>query len=150
MVKITYIGLIIEFFSSSINQKILGDERRSHFRVLVQDVKCMVKLVELENKKLKQLANKVFLGQIDNLSASGLKLMCDFDFPIQEKIIVELTFEIKDEIFTVKGEVIRKEEYRDKKYTHGYGIKFIQLREQDQTNLSKQLNRILIEKRMIV
>jgi len=57
-------------------------------------MECTVKLAELENPKLKSLMGKTFAGKIDNISAGGLKLLCGFDFPIKDKIVLEFSFDI--------------------------------------------------------
>lgn len=113
------------------------------------NMECTVKLAELENPKLKSLTGKTFAGKIDNISAGGLKLLCGFDFPIKDKIVLEFSFDIYDESFCVKGEIIRKEEYRKSNHTYGYGVQFVDLSQADEIRLTQSLNRVLLEKRVM-
>ena len=87
----------------------------------------------------------MFNGYLENISLGGLKLICEYDFPVKESILIEITFSLKNHEFILKGKVLRKEENNNKDLV-AYGIYFSDISEEDSKLLNSILNQILLEK----
>jgi hypothetical protein len=129
------------------NQLTLGPKRRHH-RVTVDHVSCMIKLTDFENKKYQAWVNKTVEGKIEDLSVGGLKLLCEIDLPIKQRVEIEVQFDILDESFQLKGEFIRKESRFQEKWIE-YGICFLDLTHADEKRLGYVVNRLDQSKRKI-
>lgn len=123
-----------------------GPKRRKDFRITIGNLDCVVELLEFENKKLDKLSHKRFEGSIENISATGLKLLSRYNLPVNQKILIEISFNLEGEEFCIVGEIIRKEEHTHKN-TYSYGIHFIGLDENQLQLLIRVLNKITLERR---
>ena len=124
----------------------LGPNHRNNFRVTLNEINCSVKFLDFENKTLSALTHKMFNGYLENISMSGLKLICDFDFPVKQSILIEINFELKNHEFILRGEIVRKEENNNKDLV-AYGIQFLDIHEEESKLLNLILNQIILESR---
>nr|WP_231710758.1 PilZ domain-containing protein [Gracilibacillus suaedae] len=119
---------------------------RNNFRITLHHHPCLITLIHLENAQLSRLKDKQFYGYVDNISTSGLMFLCNFNFPVKERVIVKLNISIKSYQFTLNGEVIRKEEHKKKKQI-AYGVQFHKMSEKERIRLTKVLNEVMVEKK---
>ncbi|MRI67807.1 PilZ domain-containing protein [Gracilibacillus thailandensis] len=128
------------------NPELLEANVRNNFRITLNQQPCLITLIHLENAQLSQLTNKQFYGYVDNISTSGLMFLCNFNFPVKDRVTVQLNIAIKSYHFTLNGEVIRKEEHKKKKQV-AYGVQFHKLSEKERIRLNKILNEVMVEKK---
>ncbi|WP_175495257.1 PilZ domain-containing protein [Gracilibacillus orientalis] len=119
---------------------------RDHFRITLYQQPCLITLIHLENPHLSQLKNKQFYGYVDNVSTSGLKFLCNFNFPVKDRVMIKLNISVKSYHFTLKGEIIRKEEHRQNKQI-AYGVLFENMTEKEKIRITKVLNKVMMEKK---
>ncbi|MRH43895.1 hypothetical protein GH741_14730 [Aquibacillus halophilus] len=122
-----------------------GKNRREHFRVPLSDQTCLVEFIDFENEKLNNLKNKKFNASIENISLGGMKVDCTYNFPVRQKISILIRFSLKDEDFSLKGEILRKEEHNHLD-SISYGIRFKGISEINQDKLCAILNQVIFEK----
>ncbi|MGP4041014.1 PilZ domain-containing protein [Gracilibacillus sp. D59] len=130
---------------TSNDTNILEENTRHNFRITLYQQPCLITLIQLENSHLKQLKNKQFYGYIENISTSGLKFLCHFNFPVKERVLIKLNVAIKSYHFILKGEIIRKEEHKLSNQI-AYGVKFYKLTEKERMRITKALNEVMVEK----
>ncbi|WP_238343638.1 PilZ domain-containing protein [Gracilibacillus saliphilus] len=128
------------------NPELLEANIRNNFRITLHQQPCLITLIHLENAQLSQLTNKQFYGYVDNISTSGLMFLCNFNFPVKDRVTVQLNISIKSYHFTLNGEVIRKEEHKKKKQI-AYGVQFHKMSEKERIRLTKVLNEVMVEKK---
>lgn len=63
-----------------------------------------------------------------------MKFVCDYDLPVRQNITIQVFLKIKDEKFSIKGKMIRKEEHLKNNYI-AYGIRFIETNPNEVNNL---------------
>jgi hypothetical protein len=150
-IKINKLKKQFEFLmAENLKLKKLSDSQvqvnhRKSFRLQVGSQSCTLQLIEFGDEKLEKLKNKKVTGYIQDISATGLKFVTEYNLPIRKKISVNLNFEMKDQLFTLKADIVRKEEQMDHNNVV-YGIKF----NNDEINESKLvslLNQIQLEQR---
>lgn len=124
----------------------LGPNLRETFRVALNEKDCLVQFLEFENKQLQKLKGKQFNGYLENISVGGLKLICSYNLPAKQSIILEIRFSLKGEDFCLKGEIMRKEEHNHKNM-FAYGIHFIDISNEEQGLLNQALNQVIYERR---
>lgn len=143
---------VIEDRTETIRQSLIeplmyfGPEQRKRVRVTLHDQECVVKFLACDNESLNRLKDKKFAGTIENLSIGGLKLTCTYDFPVRQNIMLNFDFLVKEVPFSVQGEVIKKEEFKDDN-CYSYGIKFVNVSVQAEKMLTKTINQIIMEHR---
>ncbi|HAM81692.1 PilZ domain-containing protein [Ornithinibacillus bavariensis] len=120
-----------------------GINLRENFRVNLDDVPCFVEFLDIENEALNP---KFFNGVLKNISVGGVKVVGEFEYPIEEEIRIKLRFSLKDSMFIVKGRIVRKELYPDRD-RFGYGVQFTNLFDEDRELLYQLLNQIMAERR---
>lgn len=94
------------------------------------------------------MVEKYIDGEIDNISVGGMKLLTNYDLPVHYHIIGQLIFTLKDEKFDLLGEFVRKESKVECK-EFIYGIRFLNLKKEDEHRLGKVINEIELEKKKI-
>ena len=120
-----------------------GVELRANFRVNLNDVPCFVEFLDVDNEELNP---KFFNAVLKNISVGGVKFDCDHEYPIEDDMMIKVRFSLKDSMFILKGRIVRKELYLDRK-RFGYGVQFTSLLDEDKELLFHILNRIMVEKR---
>ncbi|MFD1040681.1 PilZ domain-containing protein [Virgibacillus byunsanensis] len=119
---------------------------RRNFRVEISHLPCEVTFIEIENDKMKNLENSKITAILENVSSTGLKFDSKYNFPVKYKIKIRVKFELKEELFSFKGYIVRKEEHVKNKM-NSYGIQFIETGMKDQQQLIVKLNQIEAERR---
>ncbi|WP_047984470.1 PilZ domain-containing protein [Ornithinibacillus californiensis] len=120
-----------------------GVNLRENFRVSLDDVHCFVEFLDVENEELNP---KFFNGVLKNISVGGVKFVCDFEYPIEDDMMIKVRFSLKNSMFIVKGRIVRKELYPERD-RFGYGVQFTNLFDEDRELLYQILNRIMVERR---
>lgn len=120
--------------------------RRKNFRLPIHLDDCTLEFWEFENKQLERLKNKKINTTIENISAQGLKVVAEYNLPVKNSIIVNITFKLFEQEFSFKGEIVRKEEHRKENHI-AYGVHFIEVNDQDEQQLIKTLNYVLTERK---
>lgn len=114
-------------------------QKRAH-RVLVPYIECTVKIVELGNEKFESLRNKRFIGQVENISITGVKFVSTFELPVKLEIIGEIYFKLAEQEFNLMGKIVRREDHL--KGELRYGFEFFDLKRETIADLSIILNNI--------
>ncbi len=122
----------------------IGANYRRTFRVGVDKKNCLVKFVEFENNKFNKLKDREFECYIENISIGGLKLVCQYDIPIKQSIIIKITFSLKEQEFCLTGKIVRKENYQHNQLV-SYGVQFQEMSMDEERKLTKVLNQIVVE-----
>ncbi|UFU00156.1 PilZ domain-containing protein [Radiobacillus kanasensis] len=121
---------------------------RENFRIELWDKVCEVHFLDFDNGQLSSLKYKNFDASLDNISLGGLKFVCAYNLPVNRDIIVEIRFTIKQNYFSLKGEILRKEEHKGKEVESiRYGVKFLELSAEDKERLHFVLNQLMLEKK---
>ncbi len=131
---------------TSTDSGIFEDNTRHNFRINLHHQPCLITLTHLENSQLSQIKNKQFYGYVDNISTSGLKFLCNFNFPVKDRVMIKLNITIKSYSFTLTGEIIRKEEHNQNKQI-AYGVHFNKMSEKERIRITKVLNEVMVEKK---
>jgi c-di-GMP-binding flagellar brake protein YcgR len=118
---------------------------RQNFRVPLTGTQCSIEFLDFEEKRLNKLRHKKVDGNIENISLGGMKFSCNIDLPVKTSISINSSFNLKNEEFSLNGEIIRKEEYT-KTRLFCYGVQFDELSSEDEKVLSKTLNNLIIER----
>lgn len=118
-----------------------NEKYRKDHRIEFTNKECTFEIVRIGNRILDQSERKKGKGKIVNLSRSGLKLSCQYDFPARKQIILKLSFEILEQPFSLSGKIIRKEETLEK---IAYGIQFVSNDEKTIHKLNQQLLKVEI------
>lgn len=124
----------------------LFSNSREYFRVSLINQVCNVKFIYFECHKLDRLKNKTFYAAIENVSIGGIKLNTKYNLPVNKSILVQVTFSLKEENFSFKGEIVRKEELNHSELI-GYGVHFIEVSEDKKIALQRVLNQIIVERK---
>lgn len=128
-----------------LQQKINQQQKRKTFRLDILDADCEFTLLKMENEDLEDIKDKLFTGKVKDISITGLKLASVNDFPVRKHITVQLDFTIREETFSLKGKLVRKEEQQDNRYVC-YGVKFVEMRIKDEEKLFTIQRHIEIER----
>jgi c-di-GMP-binding flagellar brake protein YcgR len=86
--------------------------------------------------------------EIVDISASGLGLYSEIDYPIRKKVLVKLFFKLNDKEFYFNGMLVRKVEASNKDKVL-YGINFINLSDGNENKLLKEIAAIENSRRKI-
>lgn len=117
--------------------------KRKNFRVDVFIEDAILTFTSFGDPTLNKLVGKMSKVFIENLSATGAKIQCDFNLPVRKGISITLNFKLINENFCLPGKMVRKEEFNECKFN--YGIEF-KIPKEDKEKLYIILNAILIEK----
>lgn len=120
-----------------------GNNHRDTFRMPVDDLACFVEFVDVDNEALNP---KFFNGVLKNISVGGVKFVCEYEYPIEDEVIIKIRFSLRDNRFIVRGKLVRKELYPEKE-KFGYGVQFTNILEEDRELLYQILNRMMFEKK---
>lgn len=121
---------------------------RKFFRVDVPDIECNFEFAYIGGQSFNLLKNKKGVGKIKDISAGGIKMICDYDIPLRTEVIINIEFELKNEPFSLKAQILRKEEHYNLPY-FVYGMQFVDMNLKDEERLLFILNQIEIEQRKI-
>lgn len=82
--------------------------------------------------------NEYFYCEIVDVSAGGVGILSEYDFPLREKVYVKINFYLDNEEFMLNGRIVRKTE-NIKKRAVLYGIQFVDLSTYDENRLLKTI-----------
>ncbi|MBP1948472.1 PilZ domain-containing protein [Virgibacillus litoralis] len=119
---------------------------RGDFRIEISQLPCEVTFLRIENEKMKKLENNKIATTIENISSTGLKLDSEYNLPVKYKIKIRVEFELKDDLFSFNGYIVRKEEHVKSKMI-SYGIQFFEATTKEQQKLIVKLHQIEAERR---
>ncbi|RFU60837.1 PilZ domain-containing protein [Bacillus sp. V59.32b] len=114
-------------------------QKRAH-RVLVPYIECTVKIVDFGNEKFESLRNKRFIGQVENISVTGVKFVSTYELPVKYEIIGEIYFTLGEKEFNLMGKIVRREDHLNGELR--YGFEFFELKREMIADLSIILNNI--------
>ena len=117
------------------------EERRVHFRVdMVQEIHGKAKILSVNDQEMAM--EKALEISILDLSGGGLRAIIPLNLPVQFKIILNVSFELKNEPFYFYAQVLRKNEKNGK---FEYGMKFLHSSFRDEDRLVRSLNQYKLE-----
>lgn len=130
---------------SSLENKLKGLERRTAFRlILTKELPCVFEIIEVGDRVLGALKHKKGEGKIKDISRTGLKLLCDIDFPVRKKITIQINFNLQGENFSLCGVFVRKKEEINGQIN--YGIQFVKNEMREQQRLASLIQKIEISR----
>ncbi|GER68602.1 PilZ domain-containing protein [Weizmannia acidilactici] len=139
----------IKALSRSLNnleKELKGMEQRDAPRLnFLIDLPCTFEVLEVGDQSLEKIRSKWVKGTIKDISRTGLGVLCNIDFPIRKKIVVQIQFNFKSEKFSLKGIIVRKQEEINGRLL--YGIKFENSDLKEQQKFAVLLNKIEISRR---
>lgn len=113
-------GLAIEIESPRI---MASKERRRGPRIPII-LPVVYRVVSFRERELNHLANKIGIGQSENLSKGGITLLTDLQLPVGMILLVELVLD--DQKITLAG-IVRRSQVRHKmENTYALGIQFLE------------------------
>lgn len=110
--------------------RVIANKERRQLKRVPFVAPVSFQIVSFRSKNLKQLANKVGSGEIQDVSLGGLTLLTDLKLPIGLIIQIELTYQSQPLILS--GIVRRVQSLTRREFTHAVGIQFIALEPEDQ------------------
>lgn len=118
--------------------------RRDNFRFRINIKNTVMEVLKIGNLNV----NEFFYCEIVDVSAGGVGVLCENDFPLREKVYVKIHFHLNHEEFMLDGRIVRKTE-NIKKRAVLYGIQFINLSQYDENRLMKTIFAMENERRKI-
>jgi c-di-GMP-binding flagellar brake protein YcgR len=110
------------------------NNKRDNFRLRIDIEDARVEITQIGDSKV----NKSEVCEIVDVSASGMGVYSDHDYPIREKVHIKVLFKLNFREFSMDGMFVRKVEASNKDKIL-YGIKFINLSEGDENRLQKEI-----------
>lgn len=123
--------------------------RRDFFRVEMSGESCRLEVLDAGDPTLDAIKNKRGEAQLLDISVTGAKINCRYDLPVRKKVLVQLHVTLREETFSFKGVLLRKEQQLDQSRVV-YGIEYVDPDREDQKRLNVILNRIKIERHKTV
>jgi c-di-GMP-binding flagellar brake protein YcgR len=126
-------------------QQKIAQQNRKTFRLDILEENCEFEVLEMEEDDAGDLKDKPMTGKIKDISITGLRLSCTHDLPVRKHIAVRIDFTLKEEDFSLKGKLVRKDEHQDSS-TVMYGVQFVEMRHKDEERLLAVQRNIEIER----
>lgn len=114
---------------------------RETFRVDLADENCLFQVMNVE-----VLKNRTGTAKIKDISVNGLKISCNYDFPLKNEVIIKLEFKLQEEPFSFKAILLRKEAHIDNPDII-YGVQFVEMSSGERERLQICLNKLEIQRR---
>jgi c-di-GMP-binding flagellar brake protein YcgR len=108
--------------------------RRDNFRIRVNIKNTLMEVLKIGSIDV----NEFNYCEIVDVSAGGVGIQSDYDFPLRQKVYVRMHFNLNDEEFSLNGRIARKIESLHKRSVF-YGIQFINLSTNDENRLIKEI-----------
>lgn len=156
-IKIAAIGFIFLVSSiillTNINRKkrqrtaqkvVKPPNRRDNFRFRINIKNTLMEVLKIGSLSV----NEYVYCEIVDVSAGGVGILSDYDFPLREKVYVKVHFYLDHEEFMLNGRIVRKIE-NIKKRAVLYGIQFVDLSASDEERLLKTIVAMENERRKI-
>ncbi|MEC0181229.1 PilZ domain-containing protein [Paenibacillus peoriae] len=118
--------------------------RREAFRLGVPDEGCAFEFLHFGDETLAGLTHRKGIGKIQDISAKGLRLICDYDLPLKKTILIQIEFELNKEPFTLQAHLIRKEAHISQPFIT-YGLIFVEMIPTDQERLVYCINQRVLK-----
>src|SRR5690625_3348197 len=131
-----------------LTEQIDQSERRDAFRLEAEDLKCDFHIVQINNRNANSIIGKKGEGTIKNLSFTGLQLETALDLPVKSSIKLHLSFELNQELVTLKGLVMRKEIHVQRP-AYVYGIKFVEPNRKKKSKFNRLLRYEELKRRKV-
>lgn len=147
-------GIVVFFSSRKKNKEFKQDKVSKEVGKLVNQRGDFRLRLEIEDA----LMEVIKIGDIDvaysevceivDVSASGMGIYSDNDYPVRNKVLVKLLFKLNDKEFTMDGILVRKVETSNKEKIL-YGINFMNLSDGNENRLLKEIAAIENNRRKI-
>jgi c-di-GMP-binding flagellar brake protein YcgR len=118
--------------------------RRDNFRFRINIKNTLMEVLKIGSLDV----NQYVYCEIVDVSAGGVGILIDYDFPLREKVYVKVHFYLDQEEFMLNGRIVRKTE-NIKKRAVLYGIQFVDLSTYDENRLLKTIFAMENERRKI-
>jgi c-di-GMP-binding flagellar brake protein YcgR len=151
---ILLIGVIV-FYNSQRKKEELSNEndikeekklvnQRGNFRLRLDIEDAIMEVVKIGETDVSDTE----VCEIVDVSASGMGLYSEIDYPIRKKVLVKLYFKLNDKEFSFDGILVRKVEASNKDKVL-YGINFMNLSDGNENKLLKEIAAIENSRRKI-
>jgi c-di-GMP-binding flagellar brake protein YcgR len=118
----------------NINKEKKIENQRGNFRLRLEIEDALMEVIKIGDTEL----NGSELCEIVDVSASGLGLYSENDYPIRENVLVRLLFKLNEKEFSVDGVLVRKVEAVNKDRIL-YGVNFMNLSDGSENKLLKEI-----------
>ncbi|MEH7493926.1 PilZ domain-containing protein [Neobacillus niacini] len=151
VVLIILVSSIIYFTNSNrkkrhrtAQKEVKPPNKRDNFRFRINIKNTVMEVLKIGSLNV----NEYVYCEIVDVSAGGVGILSDYDFPLREKVYVKVHFYLDNQEFMLNGRIVRKIENL-KKQTVLYGIQFIGLSAYDENRLMKTIVAMENERRKI-
>jgi c-di-GMP-binding flagellar brake protein YcgR len=150
---ILLIGIIFYFKSRKSNEEtkpikelkeIQKPNKRDNFRLRIDVEDALLEVTKIGDIDVSDSE----VCEIVDISASGMGIYSDKDYPIRNNVLAKLYFKLNYKEFSFDGILVRKVEVSNKQKIQ-YGVKFINLSDGDQNRLLKEIAAIDNSRRKI-
>jgi c-di-GMP-binding flagellar brake protein YcgR len=136
---IIMIGLVVYYNTRNkiVEKEIPSADRgnkRDNFRLRIDIEDALVEITRIGDSQV----NSSEVCEIVDVSASGMGVYSDHDYPIRQKVFIKVLFKLNFKEFSMDGELVRKVEASNKDKIL-YGIKFTNLSEGEENRLQKEI-----------
>jgi c-di-GMP-binding flagellar brake protein YcgR len=118
--------------------------KRDNFRLRIDVEDALMEVIQIGETDVKDSE----ICEMVDISASGMGVYSNLDYPIREKVLVKLFFKLNYKEFAFDGILVRKVEISNKEKIQ-YGVKFMNLSEGDENRLLKEIAAIDNSRRKI-
>lgn len=128
----------------TVQKEVKPPNRRDNFRFRINIKNTLMEVLKIGSLSV----NQYVYCEIVDVSAGGVGILIDYDFPLREKVYVKVHFYLDHEEFKLNGRIVRKTE-NIKKRAVLYGIQFVDLSTYDENRLLKTIFAMENERRKI-
>ncbi|MEH7273214.1 PilZ domain-containing protein [Neobacillus vireti] len=125
-------------------KKVKQPNKRDNFRFRINIKNTLMEVLKIGSLDV----NQYVYCEIVDVSAGGVGILSEYDFPLREKVYIKIHFNLDHEEFVLNGRIVRKTE-NIKKRILLYGIQFIDLPANDENRLLKKIFAMENERRKI-
>lgn len=118
----------------AVQKEVKPPNRRDNFRFRINIKNTLMEVLKIGSLDV----NEYFYCEIVDVSAGGVGILSEYDFPLREKVYVKINFYLDNEEFMLNGRIVRKTE-NIKKRAVLYGIQFVDLSTYDENRLLKTI-----------
>ncbi|MEC1522159.1 PilZ domain-containing protein [Neobacillus niacini] len=116
----------------TVQKEVKPPNRRDNFRFRINIKNTLMEVIKIGNLDV----NEYIYCEVVDVSAGGVGILSEYDFPLREKVYVKINFYLDNEEFMLNGRIVRKTE-NIKKRAVLYGIQFVDLSTYDENRLLK-------------
>lgn len=118
----------------TVQKEMKPPNRRDNFRFRINIKNTLMEVLKIGSLDI----NEYLYCEIVDVSAGGVGILSEYDFPLREKVYVKINFYLDNEEFMLNGRIVRKTE-NIKKRAILYGIQFVDLSTYDENRLLKTI-----------